>query len=60
MAVAGDAKDRRAGSNVALKFWRAERDQPWDNLGHPRATAARYQNAPCNEIDPYGAPPSWW
>lgn len=23
MAVAGDAKDRRAGSDVALKFWRA-------------------------------------
>jgi hypothetical protein len=52
--VAGDAKDRRPGSESALKGVIA-------GVGDPGINDAGYnQNVPCNEIVPYGAPPFWW
>ena len=51
MALAGNAKDWRAGSDSALNI--KERRLP------SRRSLSCNQNAPCNEIVPYGAPPSW-
>jgi hypothetical protein len=56
MAVAGDAKDRCAGSASGLKGVVAGVGDPGAGIND----AGYSQNAPCNEIVPYGAPPSWW